>query len=131
MWQAVLAGVRELGSMWLGNRRAKAEAKRARYERQSKIESDYDTEALRQSQYSLKDEFLAIVWFSPFVVAWWDPDLAMEWIDFVVSIPMPYWVGVFMIFAATFGARWFFKRETLTIAKEMVSKNGVGRTKKS
>ena len=81
-----------------------------------KAETDYDLEALKQSQVSWRDEYLTILLSLPFIGSflpvvqeyvvrgWGYLDKAPVW--FQAS-----WIGVI---AATFGLRWLFSRQSIT-----------------
>lgn len=117
MWGAVIQGVTTLVKSWLYNKAAKnkAEAERALY--LAKTEADWDIIALEQAKHSWKDELITIIWFSPLVVAWFDPEKAMKWVEFVQELPIFYQVGMFGIIAASFGLRWYFKEQGFKIGK--------------
>jgi hypothetical protein len=51
---------------------------------------------------SWTDEFIAVVWFSPLVAAWFSPERANEWIAAVTS-NVEYFAMVGAITAAVFG----------------------------
>ncbi len=85
----------------------------ARILKETKIisgEIDWDVEALRQSQHSWKDEFITIIIFSPLIVAWFDSERAMEWVEFVNKLPTYYQGLMIGIVCASFGIRWWSKK---------------------
>ena len=118
MWQAITSAIGGIFGGWVDLRKAKYKAEESRFLAQAKIEGDWDMEALRQSQYSWKDEMITIVWYAPLVVAWFDPERAMSWVMFVAQLPVWYQIGMFGIMAASFGLRWFFKQQGFKIAKK-------------
>ena len=87
---------------------AKWEAKAAYHHKVLEAESNWDLEALRQSQHSWKDEVIMLIIFAPLVVWWFIPEQAQGWGDFVSDMPYWYQVIMFGIIAASFGLRWFF-----------------------
>jgi hypothetical protein len=126
MWSIITSAVGSIFGSWVDLKKAKYEAETSRHLAVAKIEGDWDMEALRQSQYSWKDEFITIIWFAPLVVAWFDQDRALGWVDFVTKLPVWYQFGMFGIMAASFGLRWFFKQQGFKIANQAVKgqKNG-------
>jgi hypothetical protein len=122
MWLSIIGGIKELGSLWLKGRKAKAEAEIAFRNKLAQTEADWDNIAQQQAQYSWKDEFITIIWFSPMVVAWFDPERASEWVTWVSKLPYFYQFGMFGIIAASFGLRWYFKQQSFTISKEKAQK---------
>jgi hypothetical protein len=100
-------------------REAKIEAKVARWEAISNLKEkmvqgniDYDLEALKQSQFSWKDEYLIVVLFTPVIMAF-VPGLrpyAEAGFDCIESMPVWYQASVLGIIAAVFGLRGFFSK---------------------
>ncbi len=117
MWQALGIALKELGALWLKQRRAKAYAEISFQKQLAQAEADWDMVALQQSQYSWKDELIAIVWYSPLIVAWFDIQRANDWVAWVSELPLFYQVGMFGIMAAAFGLRWYFKREDFKVMR--------------
>lgn len=115
-WLNALGG---LVSGWFDLKKTKMKAEGARYQQLAQAEADWDTEALRQSQFSWKDEAITYVWLSPFIVAWFDEDRAMAWVRFVQELPLFYWTVMFGIVAASFGLRWYFKQQNLKVTEIM------------
>ena len=115
MWLTALSG---LFTSWIDAKKEKQKAEAALHMQLAQTEASWDNIAQRQSQYSWKDEFITLVWYSPLVVAWFEPELAMQWIDFVQGLPYFYQMGMFGIMAATFGLRWFFKQQNFKISKK-------------
>lgn len=117
MWTTVVTALGSLFSGWLETKKAKQEAEAAYHRAKLQGELDWDTEAMRQAQFSWKDELFVIVWLSPLVVAWVYPEKAQEWLDFVGEMPYWYQIGMFGMMAASFGLRWFFKSEGFKVMK--------------
>ena len=115
MWLSIISGVKELGSIWLKSRKAKAEAEIAFQNKLAQTEADWDVVAQQQAQYSWKDELITIIWYSPLVVAWFEPEKAMEWVEWVSKLPYFYQFGMFGIMAASFGLRWYFKQQSFKV----------------
>lgn len=111
MWGTIASAVATLFGSWVDLKKTKIESEKAYNMRQIESESDWDLEAMRQAQYSWKDELITFIWFSPLVVAWFDPSLALAWVGFVTQLPFWYQVGMFGIMAASFGLRWYFKQQ--------------------
>ena len=116
MWKAVTGAIGGIFTGWVDLKKAKYKSEENRYLAAQKAESDWDLEAMRQSQYSWKDELITIIWFAPLVVAWFDPDRAMAWVSFVTKLPFWYQIGMFGIMAASFGLRWYFKQQGFKVA---------------
>ncbi len=94
---------------------AKFDAEAKRYEKLIDVEADWDKEALRQSQFSWKDEFLTIVFFAPFVGAFIPKvqDYVLTGFQYLGKVPEWYIVCILGIVAATFGLRWWFTKKKL------------------
>ena len=115
MWSSILGSITGLFTSWMDTKRAKHKAEIAMHMQLAKAEADWDLVAQRQAQYSWKDEFITFVWFAPLIVAWWEPDKAQEWVQFVSELPYFYQFGMFGIIAASFGLRWYFKQQGFKI----------------
>lgn len=115
MWSVVVGGLTELAKQWFATRKAKQEAEASYHMALAKGEQDWDIMAMKNSQFSWKDELITIIWFAPLVVAWFNQEQAMQWIEFVTKLPVWYQIGMFGIVSASFGLRWFFKKEGLKI----------------
>jgi len=111
MWSLLVKGTIELIGSWFETKKAKQQAEAAMHMQLAKQEADWDLVAQRQAQYSWKDEFITLVWFTPLIVAWFHPDEATKWVEFVSELPYWYQFGMFGIIAASFGLRWYFKQQ--------------------
>ena len=78
MWGAVISGVTSLASSYMDNRKVKTEHKAKveqarvnaeinRIEKAAQSDQDYDLEALRQTRYSWKDEYVLVIITLPFI----------------------------------------------------------------
>ena len=98
-----------------------AEGKRAMKEAES--ERTWDIEALKGSQKSWKDEFIMLIWFTPFIMLF-IPALqpyAVAGFSALSSVPYGYWLVLFGIVAQAFGLRWLFQKrieKAITSVKE-------------
>jgi hypothetical protein len=119
MWSAVIGGLSSLVKSWFDLKSAKNKAEAERAMAMAKVEADWDVMALEQAKHSWKDEFITLVWFAPLIVAWFEQERAMQWIDFVSGLPLFYQIGMFGIIAASFGLRWYFKQQGFNVAKNM------------
>lgn len=119
MWTAIVSGVTSLVTTYFKTKQAKAEAEIALHQKLAQAEADWDLVAQQQAQYSWKDEFITAVWFSPLVVAWFYPEEAMAWVEFVSSLPYYYQFVMFGIVAASFGLRWYFKQQGFKIKRDL------------
>ena len=115
MWSLVLSGVTTLFQGWIKVKTSKQEAEVAYQTTLIKGEQDWDIEAQKAAKYSWKDEFITIIWFAPLIVAWFKPQKAQDWIDFVIQLPYFYQFGMFGIMAASFGLRWYFKQQAFKV----------------
>lgn len=113
MWSVIVGGISSLVDSWFKSKTAKQEADAAYRMSLAKGEQDWDNAAMRASQFSWKDEFITIIWFTPLIVAWFDQERAMAWIEFVSALPQWYQFGMFGIIAASFGLRWYFKGKNI------------------
>lgn len=118
IWSSIVLGIKELGALWLKKKKATAEAEIAFRNSLAKSEADWDVIAQQQAQYSWKDELITLIWFAPLVVAWFEPEEATRWVEWVSKLPYFYQFGMFGIMAASFGLRWYFKRENFKLTKE-------------
>lgn len=116
-WTIFTTAISTVFGSWVDLKKARVEAEKAHLMRQAQSEADWDLEAIRQAQYSWKDELITIIWFAPLVVAWFYPQDALEWVVFVGELPFWYQIGMFGIMAASFGLRWFFKQAGLKTIK--------------
>ena len=122
MWLSVIGGIKELGSLWLKSKKAKAEAEIAFRMKLAQTEADWDVIAQQQAQYSWKDELITVIWFAPLVVVWFEPERATAWVQWVAELPYFYQFGMFGIMAASFGLRWYFKQQSFKISKTKAEK---------
>ena len=111
MWVAIAKAAGSIFGGWVDLKTAKYTAEAKRFEMQAQAEADWDQEALRQAQYSWKDELITLIIFAPLVVAWFDSKKAMAWVDFVSEMPVWYQIIMSGIVAASFGLRWLFKNK--------------------
>jgi hypothetical protein len=88
---------------------AKVQAQIKQIETIAKSESDYDLEALRQTQYSWKDEFALVVVLAPFIASFlpWTQDyVAKGWEHLNLHAPDWYSAMFCGAIAASMGIRW-------------------------
>ncbi len=117
----IIAGITGIGKEWLQGRReikkAKIGATVARFEAQAEREKhkvdrreDYDLQALKQMQYSWKDEWFVFVFTLPVIGAFIPgiQDHVLIGFEYLEKTPEWYrWIIIGMV-AATFGLRWLF-----------------------
>ncbi len=102
-------------------RKAKVQEAKATAEANAQVSSDnYDTTALKQMQFTFKDEYLMGVYTTPLILAWFDPERASKWVLWIQDLPLWYQVFLGGILASTFGLRWWFKREQTKVFKEVL-----------
>ena len=125
MWGAIISGVTGVVTDYMAERRQKAESKAkieeakteaeiAQIKRIAEAESSYDLEALRQTQYSWKDEFALLVVVFPFIGAflpWTQPYVEQGWIFLAEKTPQEYWWIFSGAIAASMGIRWAVGRK--------------------
>lgn len=111
MWTALITGISGLVSSWFETKIQKQQQKAEFEQRALQGEIDYDLYAMKQKQFTLLDDFIGITFTSPFVVAWFAPERANEWVKFVSEVPPFYWLVFAGIVASTFGLRWWFKKQ--------------------
>lgn len=125
MWSAIISGVTSLASDYMDERKRKTESKARIEEAQTEAriqqlmsaqqtESNYDMEALRQTQYSWKDEFALIVVVFPFIgafIPWTQPYVEQGWIFLSEKTPTEYWYIFSGAIAASMGIRWAVGRK--------------------
>lgn len=111
MWGSVFKGLTNLCGLWFKTKQAKALAEIKFRQKLAESEADWDLVAQQQAANSWKDELITIVWFSPLIVAWFEPERADHWVQWVGDLPPFYQFGMFGIISASFGLRWFFKQQ--------------------
>jgi hypothetical protein len=107
---SIINGITTLGSAWVESKTIKMKAKAELEQIKVTQSNDYDITALEASKTSWKDELITIIFFSPFVMAWFYPEKADSWIAWVQGLPIEYWGIISGIVAASFGLRWMFER---------------------
>lgn len=88
---------------------AKVEAEVKRIELSATTERDYDLEALRQTQYSYKDEVALVVVLAPFVgsfLPWTQDTVAEGWRHLSEHAPDWYTYAFLGAIGASMGIRW-------------------------
>lgn len=113
----ILAGIGQLWTAWLDSKKAKYEAEKNFQLSLAEAEATWDLVALRQAQFSWKDELITLIVFGPLMLAW-IPEYRsgiMEWVEFVSALPVWYQMLIFGITAASFGLRWFFKQQNFKV----------------
>jgi hypothetical protein len=113
IWQAVTS----LFTGWIDMKKTKYEAEGKRAIALAETEANWDLEALRQSKDSWKDEIFLYVFLSPLVIAWFDEETAMDWINFVTGLPSWYQFMLVGMMSAVFGLRWYVKGQQLNKIK--------------
>lgn len=106
----IINGISKLGTAWVESKTVKMKAKAELDQIKVTQSNDYDITALEASKGSWKDELITLVFFSPFVVAWFAPERADAWVAWVKALPPEYWLVIAGIVAASFGLRWMFER---------------------
>jgi len=99
---------------------AKITAEAKRFQLQTEATSNWDMEAMRQSQFSWKDEALMVILFLPFLGAFipFLQPFIEEGFEIVGELPIWYQLSLVGIIAASFGLRWLFQgKEVLSLAK--------------
>lgn len=115
MWLSIISGIKILGSLWLKQKEAEANAKIAFRNRLAESEASWDLVAQQQAQYSWKDELITVIWFSPLIIVWFEPERADQWVKWVSELPYFYQFGIFGIMSASFGLRWYFKQQSFKL----------------
>lgn len=117
---AIIAAIGSIFKAWVDSKTAKYEAEKNFQLQLAEQEATWDLVALRQSQFSWKDEVLTLVFVSPLVVAWFPEgrEAALQWIQFVSALPLWYQIILFGIVAASFGLRWWFKEAGLKVGSK-------------
>lgn len=101
---------------------AKIAAEVAKWESEAKIqmmkvdgEINWDIEALRQSKYSWKDEYLMVILSAPFIGSFIPnvQDYVLKGWEYIGKAPAWYQAAFIGVVAATFGLRWWFKQKGL------------------
>ena len=120
MYNAIISAVTSVAGGIIENRKiknqAKAEIETARtkakisqIERQATSEANYDLEALRQTQYSWKDEVALVVILAPFVgsfLPWTQDAVAKGWVHLNEHAPDWYTYAFLGAIGASMGIRW-------------------------
>lgn len=90
---------------------AKINAETNRFNKLHDATTNWDIEAMRQSQFSWKDEILMVILFLPFVAAF-IPNVqgyVKTGFDIVAELPLWYQLSLVGVIAASFGLRWLFQ----------------------
>ena len=125
MWSAIISGVTSLASDYMSERKQKAQSKArveyarteaqiAQIQKSAETEANYDMEAMRQTQYSLKDEFALLIVTFPFIGAflpWTQPYVEQGWTFLSEKTPPEYWFLFSGAIAASLGIRWAVMRK--------------------
>ena len=88
---------------------AKLDAEIRMIEKKADSETDYDLEALRQTQYSYKDEVALVVILAPFVgsfLPWTQEYVAQGWVHLNEHAPDWYTYAFLGAIGASMGIRW-------------------------
>lgn len=98
---------------------AKLNAEIKRFDKAIEIEADWDMEAMRQSQFSWKDEYLLLVLSAPFIGSFVPgvQDHVVKGWTYVAKAPLWYQTAFLGVIAATFGLRWWFNKNNTAIKK--------------
>lgn len=95
---------------------ARYTAKAERYKTDKAAETDWDMAALKQSQHSWKDEFIMLIWFTPFIMLFIPIEsvqsAALAGFAALAKVPYGYWLVLFGIVAQAFGLRWLISNKT-------------------
>lgn len=118
MWSLLLSGVTTIFQGWIEVKKSKQQAEAAYNMAVVNGEQNWDIEALKAAKHSWKDEFITIIWFSPLIVAWFEPQKAQAWVDFIKQLPYFYQFGMFGIISAAFGLRWYFKQQAFKVGSK-------------
>jgi len=91
---------------------AKVRGAELRAERAASAEANYDLEAMRQMQYSWKDEYLLIILSLPFLASFIPvvQDYVITGWGYISQAPDWYQWSFLGVIAATFGLRWLFSK---------------------
>lgn len=120
MIQALLGVAGNIAGAYMETRRIKAEAKSRineaktiakirKIEHEATAAADYDIEALRQTQYSWKDEVALVVVLAPFVgsfLPWTQEYVAQGWKHLNEHAPSWYTYAFLGAIGASMGIRW-------------------------
>lgn len=90
---------------------AKLNAEAKRFELQQAATTNWDIEAMRQSQFSWKDEYLLVILTLPFIGAFIPKvqDYVAKGFGYIDAMPIWYQTAFVGIIAASFGLRWLFQ----------------------
>lgn len=90
---------------------AKINAETKRFELQLEATTNWDIEAMRQSQFSWKDEYLLVILTLPFIGAFIPKvqEYVATGFDYIADMPIWYQTAFVGIIAASFGLRWLFQ----------------------
>jgi hypothetical protein len=122
MWGAVISGVTSLASSYMDTRKVKTEHKAKveqarvnaeinRIEKSAQSDQDYDLEALRQTRYSWKDEYVLVIITLPFIgsfIPHIQEHVLKGW-EYIAKAPDWYQWCFMGAVAASLGIRWAFK----------------------
>ena len=124
-----------LGKSWIEGRQklqvARVEAEVLRMMRQAEAEAEWDLEALRQMQFSWKDEYILLlitapIWYAMGASAFFPHRVPHVERFFAILDTFPEWWNLsFMgIVAASFGLRWLVARDKKQVAEKIAETRG-------
>lgn len=119
-----LSGAIDLATGWFENRKKRQSAQHdlemarvnGQIQRETQLATatmDWDTEALRQTQYSWKDEYVVLVLTMPFIASFipgLQDHVIVGW-EYVSKAPEWYQWSFMGAIAASLGIRWAFNRK--------------------
>lgn len=91
---------------------AKYAAQEKRFTQALDAETNWDLEALQQSRFTWKDEYLLFILSLPFIgsfIPGIQDEVAKGWL-YVAKAPIWYQTAFIGVIAATFGLRWLFQK---------------------
>jgi hypothetical protein len=65
MWPVIVTGIAKVVESWFDAKKAKHQAEIRFQEKMGEMEATWDLVALRQAQFSWKDEFITLIIFAP------------------------------------------------------------------
>ena len=98
---------------------AKINAETKRVNKVIEATTNWDMEAMRQSQFSWKDEALMIILFAPFILAFvpFFQTYIKNGFAIIKDLPLWYQLSLVGIIAASFGLRWLFQGKVNKMVK--------------
>jgi len=112
IWGSVIGAVADIAGGYLKGKQEKSKAKQklevAKIEAQTTKalqDGEWETEAIKATDNSLKDEFALCVLLAPAIAVYWIPERVQEGFDVLATLPEWYTYLLFIAISSSFGIK--------------------------